>query len=110
MSVRRSRDEEVNLYMRAKTFDSKFDAGEKVTDQLELSKARRINPPVRWTVRVSKDTDAAVRSFLARRSMKKGDLAKFVEKAVRWRVLDQTLAQTKTRNAKSSGRAHRRRH
>jgi hypothetical protein len=29
--------------MKAKTFDSKFDAGEKVTDQLELSQARRIN-------------------------------------------------------------------
>jgi hypothetical protein len=95
--------------MRAKTFDGKFDAGEKVTDQLELSKARRINTPVRWTVRVSKDTDAAVRSFLARRGMKKGDLAKFVEEAVRWRVLDQTLAQIKTRNVKSGGRADRRR-
>jgi hypothetical protein len=29
--------------MKAKTFDSKFDAGEKVTDQLDLSEARRIN-------------------------------------------------------------------
>ena len=32
--------------------------------------------------------------------MKKGDLAKFIEEAVRWRVLDQTVAQTKARNAK----------
>jgi len=31
---------------------------------------------------------------------KKGDLAKFIEEAVRWRVLDQTVAQTKARNAK----------
>jgi hypothetical protein len=96
--------------MRAKTFDRNFDAGEKVTDQLELSNARRINTPVRWTVRVSKDTDVAVRSFLARRGMRKGDLAKFVEEAVRWRVLDQTLAQTKARNVKSSGLPDRRRH
>jgi hypothetical protein len=29
--------------MKAKTFDSKFDAGEKVTDQLDLSAARRTN-------------------------------------------------------------------
>ena len=29
--------------MKAKTFDSKFDAGEKVTDQLDLGQARRIN-------------------------------------------------------------------
>jgi hypothetical protein len=28
--------------MKAKTFDRKFDAGEKIADQLELSKARRI--------------------------------------------------------------------
>lgn len=58
--------------------------------------------PVRWTVRVSKETDVAVRTFLAQRGMKKGDLAKFVEEAVRWRVLDQTVAETKARNASAS--------
>jgi hypothetical protein len=55
--------------------------------------------PVRWTLRVSKDTDISVRTFLARRGMKKGDLTKFVEEAVRWRVFDQTVADTKARNA-----------
>ena len=59
-----------------------------------------MDQPVRWTVRVTKDTDVSVRMFLAQRGMKKGDLAKFVEEAVRWRVLDQTVAQTKARNAK----------
>ena len=49
--------------------------------------------PVRWTVRVSRDTDVAVRMFLAQRGMKKGDLAKFIEEAVRWRVLELTSAQ-----------------
>ena len=39
--------------------------------------------------------------------MKKGDLAKFIEEAVRWRVLDQTVAQTKARNAKVPVRRHR---
>jgi translation elongation factor EF-G len=58
--------------------------------------------PVRWTVRVSKETDVAVRTFLAQRGMKKGDLAKFVEEAVRWRVLDQTVAETKARNASAT--------
>jgi Ribbon-helix-helix domain len=58
--------------------------------------------PVRWTVRVSKETDVAVRTFLAQRGMKKGDLAKFVEEAVRWRVLDQTVAETKARKASAS--------
>ncbi len=59
---------------------------------------------VRWTVRVSKETDVAVRTFLARRGMKKGDLAKFIEEAVRWRVLDQTVAETKKRNAGASSK------
>ncbi len=49
----------------------------------------------RWTVSVSKETDIAVRSFLAQRGMKKGDLSKFIEEAVRWRVLDQTLAEAR---------------
>lgn len=49
----------------------------------------------RWTVSVSRDTDIAVRSLLARRGMKKGDLSKFIEEAVKWRVLDQTLAEAR---------------
>jgi hypothetical protein len=51
----------------------------------------------RWTVSVSKDTDISVRSFLAQRGMKKGDLSKFIEDAVRWRVLDQTMAEARTK-------------
>lgn len=53
----------------------------------------------RWTVSVSRDTDVAVRSLLARRGMKKGDLSKFIEEAVRWRVLDQTIADARSRFA-----------
>jgi hypothetical protein len=49
----------------------------------------------RWTVSVSKDTDITVRSFLAQRGMKKGDLSKFIEEAVKWRVLDQTVAEAR---------------
>lgn len=53
----------------------------------------------RWTVSVSKDTDITVRSFLARRGMKKGDLSKFIEEAVKWRVFDQTLAEVRDKFA-----------
>lgn len=49
----------------------------------------------RWTVSVSRETDIAVRSFLAQRGMKKGDLSKFIEEAVKWRVLDQTMAEAR---------------
>lgn len=51
----------------------------------------------RWTVSVSKDTDISVRSFLAQRGMKKGDLSKFIEDAVKWRVLEQTLAEARSK-------------
>jgi hypothetical protein len=53
----------------------------------------------RWTVSVSKDTDIAVRSFLAQRGLKKGDLSKFIEEAVKWRVLDQTMAEARRKFA-----------
>jgi hypothetical protein len=49
----------------------------------------------RWTISVSKETDIVVRSFLAQRGLKKGDLSKFVEDAVRWRVLDQTITEVR---------------
>ena len=54
---------------------------------------------IRWTVSVSKDTDIAVRSFLAQRGLKKGDLSKFIEEAVKWRVLDQTMAEARSKFA-----------
>lgn len=53
----------------------------------------------RWTVSVSKATDIAVRSFLAQRGLKKGDLSKFIEEAVTWRVLDQTIAEARSKFA-----------
>jgi hypothetical protein len=53
----------------------------------------------RWTVSVSKDTDIAVRSFLAQRGMKKGDLSKFIEEAVKWRVLDRTIVEVRSKFA-----------
>ena len=58
---------------------------------------RRNDTTTRWTVSVSKDTDIAVRSFLAQRGMKKGDLSKFIEEAVKWRVFDQTIAEVRAK-------------
>ena len=46
---------------------------------------------VRWTVKVSKGTDASLRSFLAQRGLKKGDLSKFIERAVQKEVFAQTV-------------------
>ena len=44
-----------------------------------------------WTVKVSKETDLAVRSYLAERGGKKGDLSKFIERAVMKEVLRATV-------------------
>jgi len=54
---------------------------------------------VRWTIKVSKETDLSLRSYLGTQGMKKGDLSKFVEEAVRWRVLDQLVQSIKDRNS-----------
>jgi hypothetical protein len=53
---------------------------------------------VRWTIKVSPETDLSLRGFLGAHGMKKGDLSKFVEDAVRWRMLDRTVQGIKDRN------------
>lgn len=53
---------------------------------------------IRWTVKVSRDTDVALRSFLAQRGLRRGEMSKFVERAVRKEVLAQTAAVVKARN------------
>ncbi|NGZ96215.1 MAG: hypothetical protein CV089_08825 [Nitrospira sp. WS110] len=53
----------------------------------------------RWTVMVSKDTDIALRSFLAQRGLKKGDISRFVEEAVKWRVFEETLGEVREKCA-----------
>ena len=54
---------------------------------------------VRWNIRVSPDTDAALRHFLGERKMKSGELAKFIEEAVRARVFQLTVHDIQSRNA-----------
>jgi len=54
---------------------------------------------VRWNIKVSKETDLTLRTFLGSQGMKKGDLSKFVEDAVRWRVLQRTIQDIWERNA-----------
>ena len=53
----------------------------------------------RWNLSISEETDRAVRTFLARNGGKKGDLSRFVDEAVRRRVLDLTVSKVKKRNA-----------
>jgi hypothetical protein len=53
----------------------------------------------RWTVKVSRETDIALRSYLAERGGKKGDLSKFIERAVRKEVLRATVRDIQEHNA-----------
>ena len=54
---------------------------------------------VRWNIKVSKETDLTLRTFLGARGAKKGDLSKFIEEAVRWRVFHRTTQDIRERNA-----------
>ena len=54
---------------------------------------------VRWSLKVSKETDLDLRTYLGSQGMKKGDLAKFIEDAVRRRILQLTIQDIRERNA-----------
>ena len=53
----------------------------------------------RLTITWSKEADHALRTFLGSQGMKKGDLSKFIEEAVRWRVFHRTVQDIRERNA-----------
>jgi hypothetical protein len=54
--------------------------------------------PIRWNIVVSEEVDLSLRRHLGARGMRKGDLSKFIEEAVRWRLLDETAQKIKARN------------
>ncbi len=54
----------------------------------------------RWHLSIPEKTDRAVRTYLARTGGKKGNLSRFVDEAVRRRLLDFTVSRVKDRNAR----------
>ena len=52
----------------------------------------------RWSVVIPEDTDRALRSYLARKGTKKGDLSRFVDEAVLSRLFELTVEDVKERN------------
>ncbi len=54
---------------------------------------------VRWSIKVSKETDLSLRTFLDSQGMKRGDLSKFIEQAVRAHVFHCKIQDIKARNA-----------
>jgi hypothetical protein len=59
----------------------------------------------RWTITVTTETDRSLRALLGVRGMRKGDLSRFVEDAVRWRIFDQSVQDLKSRHADMDGDA-----
>ena len=57
----------------------------------------------RWTVKLSKETDSSLRSFLAERGGKRGYLSKFIERAVRKEIFRATVRDIQDRNAHIPG-------
>ncbi len=53
---------------------------------------------VRWSIVVPEETDRALRSYLAQRGTKKGDISRFVEEAVQARLFELTVEAVKERN------------
>ncbi|MEP6963788.1 MAG: ribbon-helix-helix domain-containing protein [Acidobacteriota bacterium] len=49
----------------------------------------------RLTITWSKQADRALRTYLGSQGMKKGDLSKFIEEAVRWRIFHQTVGEAR---------------
>src|SRR3546814_1041120 len=52
----------------------------------------------RWNLKVSRETDVALRTLLASRGGRKGDLSRFVEEAVNREVLRETVRDIQARN------------
>jgi len=53
---------------------------------------------VRWTITVPKETDVALRTFLAQTGLRKGHLSEFVADAVRWRLFDLNVSSARAGN------------
>ena len=56
----------------------------------------------RWSLKISRETDVALRTLLATRGSRKGDLSRFVEEAVNREVLRETIRQVQARNVDAS--------
>ena len=53
----------------------------------------------RWSLKVSRETDIALRTFLAERGGRKGELSRFVEDAVNRSLLRQMVQEVWERNS-----------
>ncbi len=57
--------------------------------------AMNADEQARWTVVVPRGLDKDLRVYLAENGMRKGDLSKYIEEAVRWRLFIQTVGEAR---------------
>ena len=62
---------------------------------------------VRWSLKVSRETDAALRSYLGQTGGRKGDLSRFVQEAVQARLEETVLTPGKSKRAAARASARR---
>ena len=60
---------------------------------------------IRWSLVVSEETDRSLRSYLARTGGRKGDLSRFVDRAVRQAIFRETIESIWERNRHLSAEA-----
>ncbi len=60
---------------------------------------------VRWSLKVSRETDEELRAYLGRSGGRKGDLSRFVQEAVRTRLANQAALKRKSQTAERQGLA-----
>ncbi len=59
---------------------------------------------VRWSLKVSRETDEALRAYLGQCGGRKGDLSRFIEEAVRTRLTEQIRSAKPTPRSASAQR------
>jgi hypothetical protein len=60
-------------------------------NRAQMRKGKVVRLAITW----SKATDTALRSYLGAKASKDGALAEFIEDAVKWRLFDEVLADTR---------------
>jgi hypothetical protein len=59
---------------------------------------RKPSDTVKWTISVPREIDQRLRSHLGSQASRKGDISRFVEDAVRWKLFDLNLAEAQAHN------------
>jgi len=70
-----------------------------------LGKLSKVMMSIRWNLVVSDETNRSLRSYLARTGGRKGDLSRFVDRAVRQAIFWETLESVWERNKHLSAEA-----